>query len=93
MLLTPPPHGQTDVGGKYRRNLTGALFSPVKYDFNFLLLQAEKEEQQALEAKQKEAESMQQQIGQQDWNPTDIAMAPAEVTDVREVLLWLIVAS
>ena len=36
---------------------------------------------------------MQQQIGQQDWNPTDIAMAPAEVTDVRELLLWLIVAS
>ena len=58
-------------------------FEYVSSETPFLLLQAEKEEQQALEAKQKEAESMQQQIGQQDWNPTDIAMAPAEVTDVR----------
>jgi small subunit ribosomal protein SAe len=44
--------------------------------------EAEKEEQAALEAKQKEAESMQQQQQiQQDWNPTDISMAPPEVTD------------
>ena len=32
---------------------------------------------------------MQQQIGQQDWNQTDIAMASAEVTDVRKMLLVL----
>lgn len=45
--------------------------------------QAEKEEQQALEAKQqKEAETMQQQISQQDWNPTDITMPTTEVADV-----------
>lgn len=44
--------------------------------------EAEKEEQQALEAKQKEAESLQQQqMNQQDWNPTDMNMAQPEVTD------------
>jgi len=44
--------------------------------------EAEKDEQQALEAKQKEQESFQQQQQQQDWNPADMSgIGGQEVTD------------